>query len=139
MSRAKDTTTDEHARAGDPAVGEDVVEERLAEEKAAKEKPAALEGTETSGHGFVPALLSPRNAVLVHARSEERYDFALLRHTLGRPAGRDGQGGSGGGGRGAHSPSSRGRERDRRPDPRFRGGRRRSGAGRIRRSMDGEG
>lgn len=102
------------------------------------------EAGRAGGHGdlrppLMPALLSPRNAVLVHARSEERYDFALPRRTLGRPAGRDGQGGSGGGGRGARSPSSRGRERDRRPDPRFRGGRRRSGAGRIRRSMDGEG
>ncbi|MGW0118591.1 hemerythrin domain-containing protein [Streptomyces sp. NPDC003327] len=61
--------------------GTDVVEERLAEEKAAKEKLSALEDMDTSDPRFMPALLSLRNAVLVHARSEERYEFAQLRRT----------------------------------------------------------
>ncbi|MFD6363593.1 hemerythrin domain-containing protein [Streptomyces roseolus] len=61
--------------------GTDVVEERLAEEKAAKEKLSALEDMETSDPRFMPTLLSLRDAVLVHARSEERYEFALLRRT----------------------------------------------------------
>ncbi|GGR52576.1 hemerythrin domain-containing protein [Streptomyces roseolus] len=61
--------------------GADVVEERLAEEKAAKEKLSALEDTDTSDPRFMPALLSLRDAVLAHARSEERHEFALLRRT----------------------------------------------------------
>ena len=61
--------------------GADVVAERLAEEKAAKEKLSALEDMETSDPRFMPMLLSLRDAVLVHARSEERYEFALLRRT----------------------------------------------------------
>ncbi|MFE6224212.1 hemerythrin domain-containing protein [Streptomyces sp. NPDC057854] len=61
--------------------GADVVEDRLAEEKAAKEKLALLEDMGTSDPRFMPTLLSLRDAVLVHARSEERYEFALLRRT----------------------------------------------------------
>ncbi|MBD3579554.1 hemerythrin domain-containing protein [Streptomyces toxytricini] len=61
--------------------GGDVVAERLAEEKAAKEKLAALDDMDTSDPRFMPALLSLRDAVLVHARSEERYEFAQLRRT----------------------------------------------------------
>ncbi|MFD8411001.1 hemerythrin domain-containing protein [Streptomyces sp. NPDC059650] len=62
--------------------GREIVEERLAEEKAAKEKLAALEDMETSDPRFMPTLLSLRDAVLAHARSEERYEFALLRRTI---------------------------------------------------------
>ncbi|CAL9330362.1 hemerythrin domain-containing protein [Streptomyces sp. enrichment culture] len=61
--------------------GSDVVEDRLAEEKAAKEKLSMLEEMDTADPRFMPALLSLRDAVLVHARSEERYEFALLRRT----------------------------------------------------------
>ncbi|MER7519106.1 hemerythrin domain-containing protein [Streptomyces sp. NPDC126499] len=61
--------------------GAEVVEERLAEEKAAKEKLSLLEDMDTSDPRFMPTLLSLRDAVLVHARSEERYEFALLRRT----------------------------------------------------------
>ncbi|MFD3330678.1 hemerythrin domain-containing protein [Streptomyces sp. NPDC058701] len=61
--------------------GDDVVQERLAEENAAKEMLTSLEGMDTSDPKFMPMLLSLRDAVLVHARAEERYEFALLRRT----------------------------------------------------------
>ncbi|MEW2417034.1 hemerythrin domain-containing protein [Streptomyces sp. NPDC046866] len=61
--------------------GGDVVEERLAEEKAAKEKLSALENLDVSDPKFMPTLLSLRDAVLAHARAEERYEFALLRRS----------------------------------------------------------
>ncbi|MFD3549924.1 hemerythrin domain-containing protein [Streptomyces sp. NPDC058655] len=59
--------------------GDDVVQERLAEENAAKEMLTSLEGMDTGDPKFMPMLLSLRDAVLVHARAEERYEFAQLR------------------------------------------------------------
>lgn len=61
--------------------GDDVVQERLAEENAAKEMLASLDGMDTGDPKFMPMLLSLRDAVLVHARAEERYEFAQLRRT----------------------------------------------------------
>ncbi|MGW0366955.1 hemerythrin domain-containing protein [Streptomyces sp. NPDC002990] len=77
---AEEEVVHPHARSAFEG-GTEVVEERLAEEKAAKEKLSALEDMETSDPAFMPALLSLRNAVLIHARSEERYEFAQLRRT----------------------------------------------------------
>ncbi|MEU9033493.1 hemerythrin domain-containing protein [Streptomyces sp. NPDC048352] len=64
--------------------GEDVVQERLAEENAAKELLARLDGMDTGDPKFMPALLSLRDAVLAHARAEERYEFAQLRRSSSR-------------------------------------------------------
>jgi hypothetical protein len=77
---AEEEVVHPHARTAFDGGGE-VVDDRLAEEKAAKEKLSALENMDVSDPAFVPALLSLRNAVLVHARAEERYEFALLRRT----------------------------------------------------------
>ncbi|MFJ6940432.1 hemerythrin domain-containing protein [Streptomyces sp. NPDC101132] len=61
--------------------GEEVVDQRLAEENAAKETLSALEDLDTGDPKFMPTLLSLRDAVLVHARAEERYEFAALRRS----------------------------------------------------------
>ncbi|MFJ6797338.1 hemerythrin domain-containing protein [Streptomyces sp. NPDC091268] len=75
---AEEEVVHPHAR-GAFEGGEDVVKERLAEENAAKEVLADLDGMDTGDPKFMPMLLSLRDAVLAHARSEERYEFAQLR------------------------------------------------------------
>ncbi|MCB5180730.1 hemerythrin domain-containing protein [Streptomyces antimicrobicus] len=77
---AEEEVVHPHARSAFDG-GSDVVRERLAEEKAAKEKLAALEELDVRDPTFMPTLLSLRDAVLAHARAEERYEFALLRRT----------------------------------------------------------
>jgi hypothetical protein len=59
--------------------GDALVDERLAEERQAKEMLAALVKSGPDGDGFDAALLLLRNAVLTHARYEERYEFPQLR------------------------------------------------------------
>jgi hypothetical protein len=58
-----------------------VVSDRLEEERLAKEKLSALQNVDTEDAAFLPALLELRTAVMEHARSEERYEFAHLRRT----------------------------------------------------------
>jgi hemerythrin superfamily protein len=59
--------------------GDALVDERLAEERQAKEMLEALVKSGPDGDGFDAALLLLRNAVLAHARYEERYEFPQLR------------------------------------------------------------
>ncbi|MGW5849118.1 hemerythrin domain-containing protein [Streptomyces sp. NPDC055254] len=77
---AEEEVVHPHARSAFEG-GDDVVQERLAEENAAKEMLASLEDMGTGDPKFMPMLLSLRDAVLVHARAEERYEFAQLRRT----------------------------------------------------------
>ncbi|WP_051807164.1 hemerythrin domain-containing protein [Streptomyces sp. NRRL F-2664] len=77
---AEEEVVHPHAR-GAFEGGDDVVQERLAEENAAKEVLSALEDLDTGDPRFMPKLLSLRDAVLVHARAEERYEFARLRRS----------------------------------------------------------
>ncbi len=75
---AEEEVVHPHARSAFEG-GDDVVRERLAEENAAKEMLAGLEDMDTGDPKFMPIRLSLRDAVLVHARAEERYEFAQLR------------------------------------------------------------
>ncbi|WP_436844248.1 hemerythrin domain-containing protein [Streptomyces subrutilus] len=75
---AEEEVVHPHARSAFDG-GDDVVQERLAEENAAKEILARLEELDPGDPKFMPMLLSLRDAVLVHARAEERYEFAQLR------------------------------------------------------------
>ncbi|MFJ4862863.1 MULTISPECIES: hemerythrin domain-containing protein [unclassified Streptomyces] len=75
---AEEEVVHPHARSAFEG-GDDVVQERLAEESAAKEMLASLEGMDTGDPRFMPVLLSLRDALLVHARAEERYEFPQLR------------------------------------------------------------
>jgi hemerythrin superfamily protein len=59
--------------------GDAMVDDRLAEERQAKEMLAALTEAGPDGDGFDDALLLLRDAVLTHARYEERYEFPQLR------------------------------------------------------------
>jgi hemerythrin superfamily protein len=59
--------------------GEDMIDDRLAEERQAKDMLAALVKSGPEGDGFDEALLLLRQAVLTHARYEERYEFPQLR------------------------------------------------------------
>jgi hemerythrin superfamily protein len=59
--------------------GDAMVDDRLAEERQAKEMLAALVEQGPQGDGFDAALLLLRDAVLTHARYEERYEFPQLR------------------------------------------------------------
>jgi hemerythrin superfamily protein len=59
--------------------GDAMVDDRLAEERQAKEMLAALVEAGPDGDGFDDALLLLRDAVLTHARYEERYEFPQLR------------------------------------------------------------
>ena len=63
-----------------------MVDDRLAEERQAKEMLVALVKAGPDGDGFDDALLLLREAVLTHARYEERYEFPQLRAKM--PAGR---------------------------------------------------
>jgi hemerythrin superfamily protein len=61
------------------AGGDDMVEDRLAEERAAKQTLVALIEGGVDADGFDTGLLLLRQAVLMHARHEERYEFPHLR------------------------------------------------------------
>lgn len=61
------------------ADGDGVVDERLREERQAKEMLKELVDADVDSDGFETALLLLRNAVLTHARHEERYEFPQLR------------------------------------------------------------
>jgi hemerythrin superfamily protein len=60
--------------------GEQVVEDRLREEREAKQLLSRLDGMDTNAPDFMPRLTELREEVLRHARAEERYEFAHLRH-----------------------------------------------------------
>jgi hypothetical protein len=55
------------------------IDERLAEERQANETLAGMVKGGVDAEGFDTALLLLRNAVLTHARYEERYEFPHLR------------------------------------------------------------
>jgi len=59
--------------------GDGIVDDRLQEERQAKEMLKALTEADVDSDGFDAALLLLRNAVLTHARYEERYEFPHLR------------------------------------------------------------
>jgi hemerythrin superfamily protein len=67
------------ARTLPSAGGDDMVAERLAEERQAKEMLTELIKGGVQAEGFDKALLLLRDAVLQHARHEERYEFPHLR------------------------------------------------------------
>jgi hemerythrin superfamily protein len=69
-----------------PGSGGDLVDDRLEEERKAKEILKTLVGSGVEQDGFDAAVLLLREAVLEHARHEERYEFPLLRQHV--PAGR---------------------------------------------------
>jgi hemerythrin superfamily protein len=59
--------------------GDGIVDDRLQEERQAKEMVKALVDADIDSDGFEASLLLLRNAVLIHARHEERYEFPQLR------------------------------------------------------------
>ncbi|WP_431975145.1 hemerythrin domain-containing protein [Micromonospora haikouensis] len=59
--------------------GDAMVDERLAEEKQAKQTLKALVDAGVDDAGFETGILLLREAVLTHARYEERYEFPRLR------------------------------------------------------------
>ncbi|MGW4465054.1 hemerythrin domain-containing protein [Micromonospora sp. NPDC004704] len=61
---------------------DDLVEERLAEERQAKEMLKELAEGGVQAEGFGAGILLLRDAVLRHARHEERYEFPLLRQHI---------------------------------------------------------
>jgi len=60
--------------------GPEVVDDRIEEERVAKQLLAELDADGTDAPGFARRLMSLRDAVLRHAKSEERYEFRQLRH-----------------------------------------------------------
>ncbi len=62
-----------------PGTGGDEIDERLAEERQAKEMLRALIEDGVDAEGFDAGILLLRDAVLQHARYEERYEFPRLR------------------------------------------------------------
>jgi hemerythrin superfamily protein len=60
-------------------VDDGIVDDRLQEERQAKEMLTALVDADVDSDGFEASLLLLRNAVLTHARHEERYEFPYLR------------------------------------------------------------
>jgi hypothetical protein len=74
------------ARTLPSAGGDAMVDDRLAEERQAKDMLTALIDGGVDADGFDDALLLLRDAVLTHARHEERYEFPHLRQHV--PAGR---------------------------------------------------
>jgi hemerythrin superfamily protein len=62
-----------------PGIGDGVVEDRLEEERVAKQMLTTLVDTGVDSAGFDTAVLLLREAVLKHARHEERYEFPRLR------------------------------------------------------------
>jgi hemerythrin superfamily protein len=67
------------ARTLPSAGGDAMVDDRLAEERQAKEMLTAMIEGGVEAAGFDDALLLLRDAVLMHARHEERYEFPHLR------------------------------------------------------------
>jgi hemerythrin superfamily protein len=67
------------ARSLPSAGGDAMVDDRLAEERQAKQMLTTLIDDGVAADGFDNALLLLRNAVLTHARHEERYEFPHLR------------------------------------------------------------
>lgn len=63
--------------------GDTIVGERLAEEHDAKEILAKLDGMDTDDPAFINGISELREAVLAHARAEEKYEFPLLRTAFG--------------------------------------------------------
>jgi hemerythrin superfamily protein len=61
------------------AGGDALVDDRLAEERQAKETLAVLIDGGVDAEGFDAGILLLREAVLEHARHEERYEFTQLR------------------------------------------------------------
>ncbi|MGC4807922.1 hemerythrin domain-containing protein [Micromonospora sp. DT233] len=59
--------------------GDAMVDERLAEERQAKETLQTLIAGGVDADGFDTGIILLRDAVLTHARYEERYEFPLLR------------------------------------------------------------
>jgi Hemerythrin HHE cation binding domain len=59
--------------------GDPLIDDRLDEERRAKEMLNSLIKAGVTDEGFDAALLLLRNAVLTHARYEERYEFTALR------------------------------------------------------------
>jgi hypothetical protein len=59
--------------------GDALIDDRLEEERQAKQILVTLIETGVNDHGFDTALLLLRDAVLTHARYEERYEFTQLR------------------------------------------------------------
>lgn len=59
--------------------GDPLIDDRLEEERLAKEMLIELINTDVDDEGFNTALLLLRDAVLAHARHEERYEFPQLR------------------------------------------------------------
>lgn len=64
------------------AGGDALVEDRLAEERQAKETLTVLIDGGVDAAGFDTGILLLREAVLEHARHEERYEFTQLRQHL---------------------------------------------------------
>ena len=62
--------------------GPDVIDARLAEEREAKELLGSLSEAGTEAPDFEDRLLLLRDAVQMHAKREERYEFPHLRHGL---------------------------------------------------------
>lgn len=62
--------------------GDAIVDDRLAEERAAKEMLSTLVDSDVEDEGFDSTLLLLRDAVLTHARYEERYEFPQLRKNV---------------------------------------------------------
>ncbi|MGI5240812.1 hemerythrin domain-containing protein [Dactylosporangium sp. CA-139066] len=62
-----------------PGGGDDLVDDRLAEEREAKQALAVLVEQGVDAPGFEAAVVLLREAVLEHARHEERYEFNRLR------------------------------------------------------------
>jgi hemerythrin superfamily protein len=61
--------------------GTSVVRARLTEERAAKELLAELDEIDPDSPEFGRGLVTLRDIVVMHAKKEERYEFAHLRHT----------------------------------------------------------
>jgi hemerythrin superfamily protein len=65
-----------------PGGGDALVEDRLAEEREAKRMLKTLNDAGVGADGFETGILLLREAVLAHARYEERYEFPQLRQHL---------------------------------------------------------
>ncbi|SEF55527.1 Hemerythrin HHE cation binding domain-containing protein [Thermomonospora echinospora] len=63
--------------------GERVVADRLAEEREGKEILASLDGMDIDDPAFLAGLKDLREAVLRHARAEEKHEFPLVREKFG--------------------------------------------------------
>lgn len=62
-----------------PGAGDGVIDDRLAEERQAKEMLQTLVEGGVDADGFDAAIVLLRDAVMMHARYEERYEFPRLR------------------------------------------------------------